>query len=37
MIVLLMLYPVVFLITAWFEHPFLVGQLKMWHWERLVR
>jgi antibiotic biosynthesis monooxygenase (ABM) superfamily enzyme len=35
MIVLLMLYPVVFLITAWFDHPFLVGQLKMWHWSAL--
>ena len=35
MIVLLMLYPVVFLTTAWFEHPFLVGQLKMWHWSAL--
>ncbi|MGC2409657.1 MAG: antibiotic biosynthesis monooxygenase [Methyloceanibacter sp.] len=35
MIVLLMLYPVVFLITAWFEHPFLVGQLKMSHWSAL--
>jgi hypothetical protein len=35
MIVLLMLYPVVFLITAWLEHPFLVGQLKMLHWSAL--
>ncbi len=35
MIVLLMLYPLVFLTTAWFEHPFLVGQLKMWHWSAL--
>jgi hypothetical protein len=35
MIVLLMLYPVVFLITAWFEHPFLVGHLKMSHWSAL--
>ena len=25
-IVLMMLYPVVFLLTAWFEHPFLVGE-----------
>jgi hypothetical protein len=30
MIVLLMLYPVVFLITAWLEHPF-----KMLHWSAL--
>jgi antibiotic biosynthesis monooxygenase (ABM) superfamily enzyme len=35
MIVLLTLYPVVMLITAWFEHPFLVGQLKMSHWSAL--
>jgi hypothetical protein len=35
MIVLLMLYPLVFLTTAWFEHPFLVGQLKMLHWSAL--
>jgi len=35
MIVLMMLYPVVFLITAWFEHPFLVGQLGMKHWSAL--
>jgi len=24
-----------FLTTAWFEHPFLVGQLKMLHWSAL--
>jgi antibiotic biosynthesis monooxygenase (ABM) superfamily enzyme len=35
MIVLLMLYPVVMLITAWVEHPFLVGHLKMPHWSAL--
>ena len=35
MIVLLMFYPVVFLITAWLEHPFLVGQLKLLHWSAL--
>ena len=35
MVVLLMLYPVVFLITAWLERPFLVGQLGMKHWSAL--
>jgi antibiotic biosynthesis monooxygenase (ABM) superfamily enzyme len=35
MVVLMMLYPVVFLITAWFEHPLLVGQFKMSHWSAL--
>jgi antibiotic biosynthesis monooxygenase (ABM) superfamily enzyme len=35
MIVLMMLYPVVFLITAWFEHPLLVGQWGMPHWSAL--
>jgi antibiotic biosynthesis monooxygenase (ABM) superfamily enzyme len=35
MVVLLMLYPVVFLITAWFEHPLLVGSLNMPHWSAL--
>jgi uncharacterized protein len=35
MVVLMMLYPVVFLITAWLEHPFLVGQLEMPHWSAL--
>ena len=35
MIVLMMLYPAVFLITAWLEHPFLVGKLEMKHWSAL--
>ena len=35
MIVLLMLYPVVFLLTAWLEHPLLVGRWKMPHWSAL--
>jgi uncharacterized protein len=35
MIVLATLYPVVFLVTAWLEHPFLVGVLGMKHWSAL--
>jgi uncharacterized protein len=35
MVVLMTLYPVVFLVTAWFEHPFLVGLLGMKHWSAL--
>jgi antibiotic biosynthesis monooxygenase (ABM) superfamily enzyme len=35
MIVLMMLYPLVFLITAWFEHPLLVGRWQMPHWSAL--
>jgi antibiotic biosynthesis monooxygenase (ABM) superfamily enzyme len=35
MIVLMTLYPVVFLVTAWLEHPFLVGVLGMKHWSAL--
>jgi uncharacterized protein len=35
MVVLMTLYPVVMLITAWIEHPFLVGTLKMSHWAAL--
>jgi hypothetical protein len=35
MVVLMTLYPVVMLITAWIEHPFLVGTLKMSHWSAL--
>jgi antibiotic biosynthesis monooxygenase (ABM) superfamily enzyme len=30
-----MLYPVVFLVTAWLEHPLLVGRWKMPHWSAL--
>jgi uncharacterized protein len=35
MVVLMTLYPVVFLIEAWLAHPFLAGQLKMSHWSAL--
>jgi uncharacterized protein len=35
MIVLMTLYPVVFSITALFEHPLLVQQFKMPHWAAL--
>lgn len=35
MIVLATLYPVVFLVTAWLEHPILVGLLGMKHWSAL--
>jgi antibiotic biosynthesis monooxygenase (ABM) superfamily enzyme len=35
MVVLMVLYPVVMLITAWVEHPLLVGTLKMSHWSAL--
>jgi antibiotic biosynthesis monooxygenase (ABM) superfamily enzyme len=35
MIVLMMLYPLVFLITAWLEHPLLVGRWEMPHWSAL--
>jgi antibiotic biosynthesis monooxygenase (ABM) superfamily enzyme len=35
MVVLMTLYPVVMLITAWIEHPFLVGTLKMSHWSAI--